>query len=385
MSDPIKELGITCPQGGDFYVCSDSAVQFLGCCTVNPCKAINSSCPSDKLKPSSFDEDKYQEIPSQSCASNDASGIASNSGDSRRSSSDEDVALWYICAMNSPPFMGCCTQNPCAKGSCPQGSLREATLSEDGDAAAVFLGNTTSVVTSTAISTTDATTATPSSSSTSTMTSSSDVGATTSSQADNNRTGNDEPSRGATIGIATASSIGCLLLLCGIGYWFHRRRRAAKQAKQWFSPTSPLSTSSQPCTDSKHSSPHTPHPPANLSPQQQQPCSYPYVHPGAPPPVPPYWTHYPESARNTVSSTSTFPSRTCSSQRDLGLGEGVLGGWDRDQHQQQRVQSLAIELPAAATAAAPERKDFAYGCDGSSKGPAVHRSPTELDDSCRKF
>ena len=63
----------------------------------------------------------------------------------------------------------------------------------------------------------------------------------------------------------------------------------------------------------------------------------------------------------------------------------MLGGWDRDQHQQQRVQSLAIELPAAATAAAPERKDFAYGCDGSSKGPAVHRSPTELDDSCRKF
>ncbi|KAL6354955.1 hypothetical protein LRP88_12313 [Fusarium phalaenopsidis] len=62
----IKELGLTCPRGGDFYVCDKAKVQFIGCCAIDPC-ANDGICPEDQLVLSSFTKAKYDDLPPQSC------------------------------------------------------------------------------------------------------------------------------------------------------------------------------------------------------------------------------------------------------------------------------------------------------------------------------
>lgn len=34
--NPIDAFGITCPEGGAFYVCENCEIQFLGCCASDP-------------------------------------------------------------------------------------------------------------------------------------------------------------------------------------------------------------------------------------------------------------------------------------------------------------------------------------------------------------
>ncbi|EEU41987.1 uncharacterized protein NECHADRAFT_50718 [Fusarium vanettenii 77-13-4] len=62
----IKELGLTCPRGGDFYVCDKAKVQFIGCCAIDPCDN-DGICPEDQLVLSSFTKAKYDNLPPQSC------------------------------------------------------------------------------------------------------------------------------------------------------------------------------------------------------------------------------------------------------------------------------------------------------------------------------
>ncbi|ROW11344.1 hypothetical protein VMCG_01044 [Cytospora schulzeri] len=55
--NPIDTLGLSCPNGGEFYVCQNSEIQFLGCCASDPCADGSGSCPKSDLRYSSFDTD----------------------------------------------------------------------------------------------------------------------------------------------------------------------------------------------------------------------------------------------------------------------------------------------------------------------------------------
>ncbi len=117
----LSSLGLSCPTGGSFYICQNNATEFIGCCTTNPCANGSGECPKANLRPTSFSGDAYGDIPPQQCAGNDK------------------AALFYTCMHNVPPFLGCCTSNPCASGSCPSSRLSAAKLSTDPAARAAFV------------------------------------------------------------------------------------------------------------------------------------------------------------------------------------------------------------------------------------------------------
>ncbi|KAH7002196.1 hypothetical protein EDB80DRAFT_720116 [Ilyonectria destructans] len=110
--EPVPNLGLGCPKGGDFWICANKPGRFIGCCTSNPCETDDGVCPDDDLEPATFGKDAYAEIPGQACVS------------------DNYLVQWYICAGTTPPFIGCCTVDPCEKGSCPDASLKAARLSD---------------------------------------------------------------------------------------------------------------------------------------------------------------------------------------------------------------------------------------------------------------
>ncbi|KAI0016118.1 hypothetical protein F4780DRAFT_710347 [Xylariomycetidae sp. FL0641] len=155
-NDPITSLGLSCPDGGSFYVCrgaadnntnnsnnnnsnnSTQSSSFLGCCSVDPCTdAHGNACPEGQLHPASFSAAAYADIPAQGCASAAAANESS-------SSSSSAVGKWYTCSAG--PFLGCCASNPCGRaGVCPAADLVPARLAADPDAAAIFLTATASV------------------------------------------------------------------------------------------------------------------------------------------------------------------------------------------------------------------------------------------------
>lgn len=126
MPDQYTALGLSCPSGGTFHVCQDSDVEFLGCCTTDPCSA-GGVCPEGDLRNASFSFDQYHDIPPQACSNSNA--------------------LWYTCQGINPPFMGCCSVNPCSKGMCPEADLYPAKLSSNSASRSVFLTAATSTST----------------------------------------------------------------------------------------------------------------------------------------------------------------------------------------------------------------------------------------------
>ncbi|KAH7374458.1 hypothetical protein B0T11DRAFT_268607 [Plectosphaerella cucumerina] len=110
--DHLDSFGLSCPSGGDFYVCDKAALKFIGCCTSDPCSNGSGKCPNSDLRVASFSADKYANIPEQSC------------DDNRREK------VWYTCRDNDPPFLGCCASVPCGTG-CPKDHLIQAVLSDD--------------------------------------------------------------------------------------------------------------------------------------------------------------------------------------------------------------------------------------------------------------
>jgi hypothetical protein len=123
MSDynPVKDLGLTCPYGGFFYICPNDPDHFIGCCTINPCGARKGLCPDQNLRAASFNATLQHEFLPQACINDNV-----------------DVS-WYTCAGNALPFLGCCAVDPCLRGVCPQGDLRAAKLSDKVEIAQEFL------------------------------------------------------------------------------------------------------------------------------------------------------------------------------------------------------------------------------------------------------
>ncbi|KAF5554219.1 hypothetical protein FNAPI_6491 [Fusarium napiforme] len=110
--NPIKDLGLTCPYGGIFYICADDPDRFIGCCNINPCGARKGLCPDQHLRAASFNTTLQHEFLPQACFNDNV-----------------DVS-WYTCVGEGLPFLGCCAVDPCLRGVCPQRDLRAAKLSD---------------------------------------------------------------------------------------------------------------------------------------------------------------------------------------------------------------------------------------------------------------
>ncbi|KAK0625462.1 hypothetical protein B0T17DRAFT_273880 [Bombardia bombarda] len=119
-------LGLNCPKGGQFYTCQNAAIEFIGCCTTDPCANGSGTCPDGDLREASFSSASYATIPTQEC----------NAGTTQTSGS---AAQWYTCALDAPPFLGCCKSNPCTNASCPIDDLVPARLSSNPSSRSVFL------------------------------------------------------------------------------------------------------------------------------------------------------------------------------------------------------------------------------------------------------
>ncbi|KAI2625807.1 hypothetical protein GGR54DRAFT_637583 [Hypoxylon sp. NC1633] len=113
---PQVEYGLSCPDGGDFYICLSSQIRFVGCCETDPCSG-EGDCPQDALRPASY---TYYPGRHQSCVK------------------PYDEREWYTCDFAVPKFMGCCMLDPC-DGGCPDEDLIPARLDDDDDIAAPFL------------------------------------------------------------------------------------------------------------------------------------------------------------------------------------------------------------------------------------------------------
>ncbi|CAH0023529.1 unnamed protein product [Clonostachys rhizophaga] len=125
MVGPAKEvidnLGVDCTNGGSFYVCNSKSVQFVGCCTLDPCKTSDGNCPDQNLRNTTFQAYSYNQIKPQKCVSEDPE------------------VQWFACAASKPPFMGCCSANPCQLGGCPADKLYAAKLNDNPELARPFL------------------------------------------------------------------------------------------------------------------------------------------------------------------------------------------------------------------------------------------------------
>ena len=166
-------LGTTCKDNASFYVCYEKESKFLGCCTIDPCKTDDGLCPDDDLAYSSYDPGSHNQISQQSCQS------------------DRPDVQWWTCTGPDPPFMGCCSTNPCVEDDgCPNDQLFPARLSDDPEYAKSFLSEE--------------------------------------EQKEMNSSGG--LSKGAVGGIAAGATIGGLLIIGAIVWFLLRRRKQKKLA-----------------------------------------------------------------------------------------------------------------------------------------------------------
>lgn len=131
--DPRTKFGLSCPSGGDFYICADAPTLFMGCCGVDPCGgALGGECPRDQLFDASFSASSGDDILVQGCGA-DAPGFVDSKGVNRGGH-----GIWYTYSDIHPPFLGCCSNNPCIADSCLDGNLVPAVLSGDSRNATQF-------------------------------------------------------------------------------------------------------------------------------------------------------------------------------------------------------------------------------------------------------
>ncbi|ROW14714.1 hypothetical protein VPNG_03762 [Cytospora leucostoma] len=214
MTNPIVTLGLSCPDGGKFYVCQDSKFRFLGCCSSDPCADGSGDCPQSDLRYSSFDAGKYENISAQDCTGD---------GD------------WYTCSGLDIPFLGCCSSDACSNDDgCPTKNLLAAELSSNIASAEIFSSDTI-LPAKTAAQTITPTTITRSGTTTSTsypIVSSSGTPSTASLSSIVTPTNTSTPasdasptglSNGAIAGISVAGAV-CLLALFAVLFFFGRRK-----------------------------------------------------------------------------------------------------------------------------------------------------------------
>ncbi|CAH0024989.1 unnamed protein product [Clonostachys rhizophaga] len=170
-------VGASCAanDGGSFYVCEGKEVEFIGCCTVDPCKTSNGNCPRESLRNTTYSVTAHDLIPPQLCVSSDAND------------------QWWTCGFVKPPFMGCCGINVCQNEGCPADKLTSAKLNPDFEKSKIFRTE------------------------------------------DSN---SNKLSKGAIAGIVVGAVVGGILIIALL-FFFWKRRQAKKNAEQQAQPRGP--------------------------------------------------------------------------------------------------------------------------------------------------
>ncbi|KAM0281419.1 hypothetical protein ACHAQH_003542 [Verticillium albo-atrum] len=302
------KLGLSCPDGGHFYVCEGNATEFIGCCDSNPCGDNDGNCPTSDLRVSSFSTDRYASIPKQSC--DDARG----------------PHIWWTCQDNSPPFMGCCASNPCGEG-CPQDHLIAAILSDDDSNRLPFMSPATTSAETSAV-------ASPTSSPSGEAESGGSSGLSSGAIA------------GIAIGAAAAIAIVVVLIWGCVRHARKSRERSASE-KPPFSPE--MGSQSPPFDKTRHS---------HLSyATTAAPPSY-----GSTPSSPqgqfqdPHNPHSPAMTTQTYSPYSQYKDVDHARQGHLSVMSGVSalsggGGIDSNLHTVSEIDGVETEAPAVELAA----------------------------------
>ncbi|KAK4183179.1 hypothetical protein QBC35DRAFT_124549 [Podospora australis] len=210
--EAINYFNLTCPHGGNFYICENSPTEFIGCCTSDPCTTSNQGkCPTRNLKVATFNPEKYAELRAQDC------------------DHDDSISIWYSCTSTVPPFMGCCLNNPCANGTCETGNLVPAKLASYSANRNAFLrpGPSSTISTSTVASTTTSTssttsTTTPTHSSNTASGTPSSVPATSSTVQSSGLSAGAIGGISAAVVVAAIIAIGIILYKCG---WRAKRKQ----------------------------------------------------------------------------------------------------------------------------------------------------------------
>ncbi|KAK6209937.1 hypothetical protein QIS74_11521 [Colletotrichum tabaci] len=222
-----SSLGLSCPRGGDFYVCEGNTTEFLGCCASNPCADGSGKCPTKDLRISSFNPDKYANIPPQGC------------------DDPRPANLFFYTCTNNVPFIGCCAKNPCqeADGLCPTDHLIGTTLSPDAVNRTIFTSSASS------------------------SSSSSTPGSGTSSGGDGRL------ATGAIVGIAIGAAVVVAIVIAVI--WrcgWHARKRNERREPAW----EPAAQSAHPSNHPHHHPEmgYTPQSPALYDPARASHISY---------------------------------------------------------------------------------------------------------------
>ncbi|KAL4938802.1 hypothetical protein BDV06DRAFT_46673 [Aspergillus oleicola] len=103
----------TCPRGGTWYVCPDEPY-FVGCCSSDPCTNSNTTSPCPDVYAASYDASAFGGTIFDSIRPNTCIGRPNTN--------------WYTCNFTEPPFIGCCSSNPCSEG-CPDDDVLQASWS----------------------------------------------------------------------------------------------------------------------------------------------------------------------------------------------------------------------------------------------------------------
>lgn len=203
---PQEYFGLSCPGNGKFYICEGAEAEFIGCCTSDPCADGKGTCPDEDLWGASFNAAAYEDLATQDC--DDPRG----------------TEIWYTCKFTNPPFMGCCSENPCAGNGCARSKVVPAMLSPNERNRELFLAPAGNSSTRTVESSTDLSSKTASS--TSSGTGSPSASSTGEPEDDGGL------SSGAVAGISIAATLGALVIIGFLiwKFWLVPRRR--KQGEQ---------------------------------------------------------------------------------------------------------------------------------------------------------
>ncbi|KAJ4174226.1 hypothetical protein NW754_004641 [Fusarium falciforme] len=106
----IDFFGLNCPNGGKYYICAGSWVEFMGCCTSDPCADGSGICPTKNHRPAGYDAARL------------AAATANISGESTTEKlykfpvtcyGEQGWLNRYACSNKGVSFFGCCKTDPC--------------------------------------------------------------------------------------------------------------------------------------------------------------------------------------------------------------------------------------------------------------------------------
>lgn len=109
-TEVIDFFGLNCPNGGKYYICAGSWVEFMGCCTSDPCADGSGICPTKDHRPAGYNATRLAaataDIPGESTTEKLYKFPVTCYG-------EQGWLNRYACSNKGVSFFGCCKTDPC--------------------------------------------------------------------------------------------------------------------------------------------------------------------------------------------------------------------------------------------------------------------------------